>query len=274
MHIVDDMKALVAALGQKYTAPPLKSIVFPLVLAGNTSRDCEFMALLLDDGSAGISYVSIPDEHIDRYLQLDPRKYRQRAVQELALGFGSKDPVEDMIGMAAINAICQHVMRTDKLPLNETEDSLGKLNLCQGDTLGMVGFFRPVLHQVQQLGAGLIVLEKNSNLVLQYPELPMTMDPERLKECNKILITSTTVLNKTIDSILPFCGAAELIAVIGPTAGFLPDPLFSRGVDIVGGRYVHDGEALLDSISRRRPWGSATSKLLFEKRQYVSPLKN
>lgn len=39
------------------------------------------------------------------------------------------------------------------------------------------------------------------------------------------------------------------IAVIGPTAGLLPEPLFERGVRVVGGVWVKKPDALMDLLA-------------------------
>jgi len=56
--------------------------------------------------------------------------------------------------------------------------------------------------------------------------------------------------------------------VLGPTAGYFPDPLFARGVDVLGGRIVNDGMLLLQLIEQRKRWGVATQKLCFEAGNY------
>ena len=56
--------------------------------------------------------------------------------------------------------------------------------------------------------------------------------------------------------------------MLGPTAGFYPDPLFARGVDVVGSRFVIDAPLLLRRIEQGQRWGEATQKLCFQKSNY------
>jgi uncharacterized protein (DUF4213/DUF364 family) len=95
-----------------------------------------------------------------------------------------------------------------------------------------------------------------------------TTDASRLRTCNKILCTSTTVLNNSLDEILAHCSPEAFVSIIGPTAGYFPDPLFARGVDVVGGRVVRDGALFLRLLADRRPWGDATQKICFQKKTY------
>jgi uncharacterized protein (DUF4213/DUF364 family) len=80
------------------------------------------------------------------------------------------------------------------------------------------------------------------------------------------------VLNNTLDEILAHCPPDAFVSIIGPTAGYFPDPLFARGVDVVGGRVVKNGELLLKRLAEKRRWGDATQKTCFQKKTYVGLL--
>jgi uncharacterized protein (DUF4213/DUF364 family) len=84
------------------------------------------------------------------------------------------------------------------------------------------------------------------------------------------LSTSTTVLNNSLDEILEHCSPDAFVSVVGPTAGYFPDPLFARGVDVVGGRVVENGELFLQILAEGSHWGDATKKTCFRKETYVS----
>ena len=226
------------------------------------------MALSLAGGATGISYVLLPDEKEKEYKALQPSDFVGRTPRELALEFGTDDPVKEMISLAAINAICQQVMRETKFPVDSATDSLGLLSVCAGDKLGMVGLFFPLIKSIKTAGADLVVIEKKAQLIQKYPELPITMDATKLKSCNKVLCTSTTILNNSLDEILGHCAPNALVSIIGPTAGYLPDPLFNRGVDVVGGRVVKDGEFFIQLLREQKRWGEATQKICFQKKTY------
>jgi uncharacterized protein (DUF4213/DUF364 family) len=77
-------------------------------------------------------------------------------------------------------------------------------------------------------------------------------------------------LNNSLDDILEHCSPDAFISIIGPTAGYFPDPLFARGVDVVGGRVVDNSELLLKRLADRSRWGDATQRTCFQKETYVS----
>jgi uncharacterized protein (DUF4213/DUF364 family) len=68
------------------------------------------------------------------------------------------------------------------------------------------------------------------------------------------------MLNDTLDAVLAACRSARRVAVIGPTAGCVPDPLFDRGVDVVGGRRVTDRRGFLDAFAAGDRWGPFAAK--------------
>jgi len=269
MSLSDEFRKMVSVLTEKYSIPQIADIFFPPFYKGGQPKDAEFMAIGLEGGATGISYVLLPDEKMAEYNDLQPKVFIGKNPREFALEFGKGDPIKAMASLAAINAICQHVMRETYYAIDSATDSLGLLAISAGDVVGMVGLFTPLIKTIKNAGADMVVLEKNARLVEKYPDLPVTLDPTELRACNKILSTSTTVLNNSLDEILAFCSPDAFVSIIGPTAGYFPDPLFARGVDVVGGRVVKEGEQFLQLLAERKRWGDATQKICFQKQTYT-----
>ena len=59
-------------------------------------------------------------------------------------------------------------------------------------------------------------------LVQDAPGLLVTLDPARLAECNKIVVTSSTILNGSLDRLLPRTSHAAELVIVGPSATCLP----------------------------------------------------
>ena len=268
MSLKNEFRMMVKDLTAKYSIPPISNIFFPPFSKGGQPKEAEFMALSLAGGAGGISYVLLPDEKETEYTTLQPQEFVGQNPRQYALEFGSDDPIQEMISLAAINAICQHVMRETKFPVDSATDSLGLLSVAAGDKLGMVGLFFPLIKSIKKAGAELVVIEKNASLIKKYPELPITLDTMELNSCNKVLCTSTAILNNSLDEILSHCAPDAIVSVIGPTAGYFPDPLFNRGVDVVGGRVVKDGALFIKLLTEQQRWGGATQKTCFQKQIY------
>ena len=269
MKLKDEFHRMITELTSRFTIPPIEGIFFPPFRKGGQPRDAQFMALSLEGGAAGVSFVLVPDDKMSAYTGLKPPDFIGKNPRDLALAFGSDDPVKEMISLAAINAICQHVMRETDFEIDEATDSMGLLSITAGDRIGMVGFFFGLIKTIKQADAELIIVEKNEKYVKQYPDLHVTLDPSELKNCNKVLCTSTTILNNSLDEILSHCDPQAFVSIIGPTAGYFPDPLFARGVDVVGGRVVKDGKSFLRQLAEKRKWGAATRRTCFQKKTYA-----
>ncbi|RIK19883.1 MAG: hypothetical protein DCC52_14865 [Chloroflexi bacterium] len=68
--------------------------------------------------------------------------------------------------------------------------------------------------------------------------------------------------------VLFACRNAHHFAIVGPTAGCVPDPLFARGVDALGGRRVVAREPLLETFCRGAKWGAYTAKYVITRENY------
>ena len=270
MSLKNEFRKMVDQLAAKHQLPVIEKVFLPPFRKGGQPKDAQFMAISLAGGAAGVSYVLLPDEKMEEYSALGQNSFVGKAPQDLAFEFGGEDPLREMISLAAINAICQHVMRVTGAEIDHATDSLGLLSVEAGDKIGMVGFFFALVKTIKKAGADLVVVEKKKDLLDKYPDLPITLDPSELISCNKVLCTSTTILNNSLDNILSHCAPDAFVSIIGPTAGYFPDPLFARGVDVVGGRIIKDGPQFLDLLAERKKWGLATERTCFQKSNYRS----
>jgi len=269
MGLKDEFRKMVTELTTAFTIPPVEKMFLPPFYKGGQPRDVEFMAIRLEGGATGISFVLLPDKRGEEYAVLQPHDFVGKDPRGLALEFGSDNPVKEIISLAAINAICQHVMEEVDFTVDSATDSLGLLSVSQEDRVGMVGLFSPLIKTIENVGAELIIIEKDNTLIEKFPDLSITPDPTELNGCNKILCTSTTILNNSLDEILTHRPSDAMLSVIGPTAGYFPDPLFARGVDVVGGRVVKDGTLFMQRLEERRKWGDVTRKTCFQKEIYT-----
>jgi uncharacterized protein (DUF4213/DUF364 family) len=269
MRLKDEFKKMITKFAAEFTLPPIADIFLPPFYKGGQPKDAQFMAVGLEGGAVGISFVLLPDEKMAEYAALQSSDFVKKNPRGLALEFGSDDPVKEMISLASINAICQHVMRQTHFAVDHATDSLGLLAVSAGDRVGMVGLFSGLVETIEQANAELVVIEKNEQLIQKFPDLPITLDVTKLSTCNKVLCTSTTILNNSLDEVLGHCSPDAFVSIIGPTAGYFPDPLFARGVDVVGGRVVENGSLLMQLLSERKRWGDTTQRTCFQKETYT-----
>lgn len=230
------------------------------------SKSGEFCALELDDGALGISYVLLDDMLTRLAASGDPHTIVGMDALQLAREFsapagGAGDAeLRRMLGFAAANALSRTVMERMGFAPPRATDSIGAIDPQAGDHVGMVGLFTPLLKQVTAAGARLTVIELNPDHAGQYDGYRVTLDAGELEHCNKVLSTSTILINHTVDRMLAHCRGAERIVLIGPSAGCLPDPLFARGVSMVGGSWITERAGFIDALRRGEPWSGFAYK--------------
>jgi uncharacterized protein (DUF4213/DUF364 family) len=268
MSLKNEFIKMITQLRASFAVPRIANIFLPPFYKGGQRKDAQFMVIVLEGGATGISYILLSDEKMEAYNALQLRDFAGKDPQEFALEFGNEDPVKEMISMAAINAICQYVMKETNFPFDNVTDSLGLLSVDRGDRIGMVGLFFGLTETIKNAGAELIIIEKKEPLIQKFRDLPITLDVTKLATCNKILCTSTIVLNNSLDEILTHCSPDAFVSVVGPTAGYFPDPLFAHGVDVVGGRMVANSKEFLQRLAQGKRWGDTTLRTCFQKKTY------
>lgn len=266
MSVSSDYVNIIRGISDKLTIPRIKDIIVPKKVSNQ--QNSNFAAIALEDNTIGIIFINLSHDVKNNFYNLNTNYYKGMQTSVLAQMFESKDLFSKSLGLGAINAISQFLFKQSEFCYEYVSDSLGLLEIEKDDIIGMVGFFPPLVNHIERIGNKLIVIERKEELLKIGLNWKVTLDPSELELCNKILITSTTVLNETIDEILQFCKDAEKISMIGPTAGFLPDPLFKRGIDILGGTRVIDSRILLHSIENNIKWAGSAKKYIIRKLNY------
>lgn len=231
------------------------------------SRNGEFCALELDDGALGLSYVLLGGILPRLAASDDPHTIVGMDALQLArefaaptAGAGGDAEIRRTLGFAAANALSRTVMERMGFAPPRALDSIGGIDPQAGDHVGMVGLFTPLLKQVTAAGAQLTVIELNPDYAGHYDGYRVTLDAAALEDCNKVLSTSTILLNHTVDAMLAHCRKAQRIVLIGPSAGCLPEPLFARGVTVVGGSWITDRVGFIDALRRGESWSGFAYK--------------
>jgi hypothetical protein len=255
--LAEDLVSIASRIEDALRPPAVERVLLP-VLDGDELRG-SFCAVQLSDGSTGLSFVLLGDTR-ERLARTDPAAFAGRRALALAAGLGDGDPGARALALAAVNALSRHLFDRAGYAPDLAAHSLGSLPLGPGDRLGMVGFFPPLVPRAREAGVPLTVLELKPELVREEPGLTVTLDPARLAGCNKIVCTSATILNGSLEDVLVHArGCAEFV-LVGPSASCVPDPLFARGVTAIGGAWVTDPATLAERLARGEPWGDAARK--------------
>jgi hypothetical protein len=235
--------AFAERIAARLGSPRVRALHLPPAQSA-AAKDAEFCAIELEDGSIGFSYLLIGA--VEPLLRLYPEAGVLAGMEAavLARGFADRDPAAKALGFAAINALSQQLFSRAGWEPSAAGDSLGEIEPKRGEHIGMIGLFRPLVPRVNEAGARLTVLELRPELAGEHADFRVTLDPADLASCDKVVSTCTVMLNDTLDAVLAACRNARHFAIVGPTAGCLPDPLFARGVDTMPFAEVSNGDPL------------------------------
>jgi len=224
-----------------------------------------FTVAVLENGAIGISYNLFhgDDEAMARYRQWSLEKLSGKKAGELMEWVLYTDLLQRTVGLAVLNALSQHYLNNhpQHYRIDASSDLFEVMKLDKSSRVGLVGYFRPLLARLQEKAGEVIVLEKSRDLLQGSYPFTMTDDPTALRQCDKVLITATTVTNDSLPGLMPQCANASCVGIMGPTAGFLPDALFDLGIHAVGYSQIENSELFLQRFSRGIKWGDATRKV-------------
>lgn len=244
MRFADDLLAQLQTFARRAPLPRVKALHLPADPPPGAERG-EFCAVELADGSLGLSYVLLDDTLAA--LRALPAVDGADALA-LARRYATAQGPERTLGLAAANAITRCLFDRAGYVPPPAGDSIAGLDPQPGDTIGMVGFFQPLLPRILARGAKLVVVELRADLAGTHDGWRVTLDPRELAGCRQVLATGTLLLNDTLDAVLAHARGAERVALIGPSLGCLPDALFARGIHVIGGSWITDPAAFVATL--------------------------
>lgn len=164
---------------------------------------------------------------------------------ELAL---SENPLEAAVGVATANALSH--MLSDLKPENFPVSKTDILDLIKPeDKVAMVGYFGPLVPRILKITDKLTVLEKREIDDPKTRTLPSEKAGDVLPASDVIILSASTLANKTFDELLLFRGAAREVVLLGPSAPLYPAPFFSRGITAIMGTRIIDPLTMLTVVS-------------------------
>lgn len=262
------------AIAARWPTPRVRRLHLPRRTEAPGEHDAEFCAIELEDGAFGLSYVLL-GHTLDALLAADGHGALPLAGTDplrWACQLDTGDAVTRALALAAINAMTDSVWRRIGYEPPPAGNSLGDIELTAQDHLGMIGFFPPLVRRVAEAGGRLSVVELDERMVARqrerFPGVNIGLERTLLASCNRVVGTSTMLLNDTLDAMLAAAPLATEFAVIGPSAGLWPDALFERGVTLLGGTRVTDGPAFSQAMAEGASWSNSTRKFAIARERW------
>lgn len=215
-----------------------------------------YTAVQLDHQRCGLAYTLRDDLPEGCGVISAAGTLQGRPATELAQWARSTNPLESAVGLATLNALIEAP------PAAMDADLLAELRVTQKDVVGMVGYFGPFIEPLRSRGKALHVFERRP--ANEAGVLPESAAAEILPRCQVVILSATTLLNRTLDDLLACCRNAREVAIVGPSTPLLPAVFADRGVTLLSGVQVVDGQRALRVVSEgggTRQLGSAVRKL-------------
>jgi len=150
--------------------------------------------------------------------------------------------LEASIGLAAINSTIPppksyKVANALDLAFQESKDK----------TVTMVGYFPGYVDKFMKKARHFYVLELNQNVLNTSKNILFSFAAEEvIPKSDIVILTATTIINKSIERLLQLSKSAK-VYLVGPSSP-LTDVLFDYGIDVIGGVMVKDEEKLVRAI--------------------------
>jgi len=201
-------------------------------------------------GDVGLSYSMVDRStgctHVPRY-----RDFEGQPASELLDLLRSEDSLERCLGVATVNAL----NRREALSLPRDEDKgdyARAFGVGRGTRVAMVGFFGPVVAQLEALGAELHILDRGRGMG---DESRFIVNLESWPEL--LVITATTILNDSFERFLDAVGKTVKVFVLGPTTPMVPAAYRQLAVHRLGGMVPVETERVVAAVRQ----GAGTPEL-------------
>jgi uncharacterized protein (DUF4213/DUF364 family) len=229
----------------------------PGVLVQDVRIGLGYTAVRLNTGACGLAYTFREEAGEGCSVVQRAGSIAGRQVTELAGWAKELNAVTAAVGLATLNALIE-------APLGTTEEDIASaLRVKPSDVVGMVGYFGPLIDFLTKRAAKLHIFERRPTGDGRV--LPDWAAAALLPECDVVLLSATTIANRTIDSLLEWPRHAREIALLGPSTPMVPDLFAARGVTLLSGVQVIDADRVLQIVSEgggTRSFGTAVRKLV------------
>lgn len=176
----------------------------------------------LSDGSVGVSYVM--REELPNGCSAFPfaQQAEGKPAAEIAGWVVSgKDDLQRAVGAAVLDAASQSIAG---IPDDEKSGQPFGVAIGREDTVGMVGYIRPVAANIKTMAGKLVLFDHGVYLRGGAPDVyPTEQEKELLPNCSVVILSGTTTINGTIDSLLRLCQNAREIVLVGTSTPMFPE---------------------------------------------------
>lgn len=196
----------------------------------------------LDSGEMGLAYTFQSDPKVECTVFKGMQPVAGKPAEQVIDMLTSEDGLAVTIALATANAVLNNREQT-----YIDGDLIETLNIAPSDTISMIGAFLPVIAQLKGKVATLNVFERNE----AYPTdiLPAEQAYDYLPKSDVAIVTSTTILNATIDQLLKTAENCREVIMLGASTPLSTEVFSGTPVTALSGVVVADKVAVARTLS-------------------------
>ena len=200
-----------------------------------------YTAVRLESGATGLAYTLRGDLVGGCSVFRGERPLAGRKASDLLAYLASPETLKVALGLATANALASRALENPR-----EGDVLDALDLRPTDEVAMIGHFEPLTRPLEQRVRALRVFELGPRAEGIFPGEAAA---EWLQHSDVALITSTALINGTLDGLLAAAGACREVVLLGPSTPLFPQVFAGTPVTHLSGVQVTDPDGLLKVVS-------------------------
>jgi len=141
--------------------------------------------------------------------------------------------IRNALGLAVLNSVADFE-NLQQIRSSEEADAVFSVDIGPEDAVGVIGCIGPVINRLEGRKNRLYVFERDEAMIDEgtYPE---SAQPDLLPKCQVVFITSTTLINGTLEPLLKYCFNARDIVMVGSSTPLYPEAFKGTGVTVLSG---------------------------------------
>jgi uncharacterized protein (DUF4213/DUF364 family) len=191
------------------------------------------MAVALDDGALGVTYV-LRKETVDGCSLLPQGgNLIGMPAQEIAgWALRGNNVISSAMGLAVLNSVAEFE-NLKQIKNTHSSDAAFSIEIKPDDAVGVIGHIGPIIFNLKNKVQSLFVFERGENLPGGvYPE---SREPELLPGCRVVFVSSTSLINRTLENVLSYCTGARDVVMVGSSTPLYPQAFRGTRVTVLSG---------------------------------------
>ena len=154
------------------------------------------------------------------------------AYEVASLLIEGKDDAQRGLAAAVLSAACHAA------PLefcDDGEETPFGVNIQEGDKLALIGYMAPVAKQFAGKVADTVIFDRGRELAGHDDVTPCAQQKEILPMCDIVVVSGTSVINRTVEDLLAMCPNAREFVLTGTSTPMFPAAYAGSGVTSLAG---------------------------------------